>query len=167
MENDSSFVIEIEQVGDTPGGVAHDLVVNAAAATLQAEGVPSGSGLSVLLADDATLRELNQQYRGEDRATDVLSFPAGPAPPGVDELESYLGDIAISLTTAARQAKEKEHATEAEVQLLTVHGVLHLLGYDHVSDIDRSLMWARQAAVLTSLGLDNIQPTEKDHDAEN
>ncbi len=167
MASETSFVIEIDQTTDALEDSTIASVRQAAAATLRAEGAQTGSGLTILLADDATLLELNQQYRSENRPTDVLSFPAGPAPEGVGVLEGYLGDIAISVATAARQAAETGHSTIAEVQLLTVHGVLHLLGYDHLNETERSLMWTRQAAVLMSLGLDDIQPTERDHDAEN
>ncbi len=166
MERETSFVIEIEQSGDTLEERIISGVQQAAVATLVAEAARPGSGLTILLTDDATLLELNQQYRGENHPTDILSFPAGPPPEGVEALVGYLGDIAISLATAAHQAAEKGHSTTAEVQLLTIHGVLHLLGYDHTDESERSLMWARQAAVLMSLGLGDIQPTERDHDAE-
>lgn len=128
------------------------------------EGAPAGAGLTILLTDDAYLRDLNSRYRGEDHATDVLSFPAGDPLPGGESLLEYLGDIAMSIPFAQRQADRAGHALEAEAQLLAVHGVLHLLGYDHIEPSERAAMWAAQAAILRRLGLEGIQPTEVDYD---
>ena len=99
----------------------------------------------VLLADDKTLRRLNRQFRGKDRATDVLSFPAVESGAGV------AGDLAISLETAARQAKQYGHSLRDEVRVLLLHGVLHLAGFDH--ERDRGEMAAREAALRRELGL--------------
>ena len=74
--------------------------------------------------------------------------------------ETYLGDIIIALPYAARQAAAAGHAAEAELQLLAVHGTLHLLGYDHASPEEKAAMWSAQTAVLTQLGLSHIIPTE-------
>lgn len=138
-------------------------VAAAANETMTHEGASPGAALTILLTDDAYLQELNRQYRGEDHATDVLSFPAGDPLPGSDELLAYLGDIAISVPFAQRQADSAGHTLEAEAQLLAVHGVLHLLGYDHVEAEEKGVMWAAQAAVLRKLGLEGIQPTEVDY----
>ena len=91
--------------------------------------------VSILLTDDADIRKLNQQFRNIDKATDVLSFPQDtdedPIIPGV----IILGDIAVSLDTAQTQAKEHGLTFEEEIILLLIHGILHLLGYDHeISD---------------------------------
>jgi probable rRNA maturation factor len=87
--------------------------------------------VGVLLCDDSTIRSLNREFRARDAATDVLSFPASFAqadgPP-------YLGDIAISLETAARQAASSGSARDAEVKTLLLHGILHLAGFDHETD---------------------------------
>jgi len=80
-----------------------------------------------LIAGDAELRRLNRDFRGKDYPTDVLSFPAEPA-------GAFLGDIAISLGRARAQAREFGHTIEQEVQILMLHGVLHLCGHDHESD---------------------------------
>ena len=85
------------------------------------------SELSVLITGDEEIRELNRTYRGKDRPTDVLSFPMGDRIDG----KFILGDVVISLDTAQRQAKELGHSLEEEVERLLVHGILHLLGYDH------------------------------------
>ncbi len=83
--------------------------------------------LSLLITDDEYIRRLNREFRGKDRPTDVLSFPMG------DRIEGkiLLGDIAISYDTAKRQAKELGHSLREEVKRLLVHGLVHLLGYDH------------------------------------
>ncbi len=87
------------------------------------------SSLTVAFVRDRKIRELNRNFRGKDRATDVLSFPAGE---GFET--DYLGDIVISTDTAAKQAKEAGHSFDREVSELVIHGVLHLCGYDHETD---------------------------------
>ena len=89
--------------------------------------VAKGRAFDTLITGDAELRRLNSNFRGKDYATDVLSFPSG-------EDGAFLGDIAISLGRARAQAREFGHPLEHEVQILMLHGVLHLMGYDHESD---------------------------------
>ncbi|MEO8371294.1 MAG: rRNA maturation RNase YbeY [Candidatus Solibacter sp.] len=89
--------------------------------------VAKGRGFDTLITGDAELRRLNANFRNKDYATDVLSFPSG-------EDGAFLGDIAISLGRARAQAREFGHPIEHEVQILMLHGVLHLMGYDHESD---------------------------------
>jgi len=140
------------------------VVAQAAHEALTYASALDGAALTILLTDDDYLRELNRHYRGEDVATDVLSFPAGPPMPGDPDAAAYLGDIAIAVPTAERQAAAKGHAAPAELQLLAVHGVLHLLGHDHLDAAEKAAMWREQAAVLRRLGLEEIQPTEEEHD---
>ncbi|MGC9292026.1 MAG: rRNA maturation RNase YbeY [Acidobacteriaceae bacterium] len=101
-----------------------------------AVGIPGP--VSVLLTRDSTLRRLNREFRGQDRPTDVLSFPAAPAPEAHPPLKNahapYAGDLAISLDTAARQARRLQHSLETEVRILLLHGLLHLAGEDHETD---------------------------------
>ena len=104
----------------------------------------------VLLADDATLRRLNRQFRSKDKATDVLSFPAGASTAFFAEKE-LAGDLAISLETAARQAKKFGHALGDEVRVLMLHGLLHLAGFDH--EQDEGQMAARERELRSELGL--------------
>ena len=105
--------------------------------------------IDVLLADDTTLRRLNRTYRGKNKPTDVLSFPAaemngaGPQP--------YAGDLAISLDTAALQAAEHGHTLRDEVRILLLHGTLHLAGYDHETDAGE--MAEREAELRKKLRL--------------
>jgi probable rRNA maturation factor len=140
---------------------ADDLVAQlegAVLATLRYLGVEAPAALTVLLADDERLRQLNRDFLGIDRPTDVLSFPDGQPQRG--RSATYLGDIAISLPYATRQAVAAGHTISAELQLLVVHGVLHLLGYDHGEPVAKASMWAAQTAVLAQLGLPHIAPTE-------
>jgi probable rRNA maturation factor len=130
-------------------------LVEAAQKTLQYEGVERTASLSLLLTGDEELQRLNRQFRGEDKPTDVLSFPAGEtAGATLGELGEYLGDIAISVPTALRQAQQGGHKLEAELLLLTVHGVLHLLGHDHATEVEREKMWGAQGEILMQLGVD-------------
>ncbi|MFO7540976.1 MAG: rRNA maturation RNase YbeY [Chloroflexota bacterium] len=129
--------------------------------TLQQQSMITSAALTVLLADDALLQQLNRDFRQEDKPTDVLSFPAGEPLPGLSEPSPYLGDIAISLPYARRQAQQQGHNLLAELQLLAIHGTLHLLGYDHNDDEEKAEMWRVQTAVLTDLGLAHVVPTEE------
>jgi probable rRNA maturation factor len=107
----------------------------------------------VLLAGDATLRRLNRTFRGIDKPTDVLSFPAGASTAffGEPEGPELTGDLAISLETAARQAARFGHTLRDEVRILLLHGVLHLAGFDHESDSGE--MAAREADLREELRL--------------
>jgi probable rRNA maturation factor len=106
------------------------------------------------------MQQLNQDFRGENKPTDVLSFPAGDPVPGFKEKFPYLGDIAISVPVARSQAETSGHSLTAELQLLAIHGLLHLLGYDHVLPDDKVRMWSAQSKMLNLLGLPEIEPTE-------
>ncbi|HEY7913746.1 MAG TPA: rRNA maturation RNase YbeY [Blastocatellia bacterium] len=90
-----------------------------------------GAQMTVAFVRDRRMRALNREFRGKDRATDVLSFPAGDA---FDERGRYLGDVVISIDTAMRQAGDTGHKLEREISELLIHGVLHLCGYDHETD---------------------------------
>lgn len=116
--------------------------------TLEFENVTPDTEVTVLLADDRRLRDLNQKYMGGERATDVLSFPAGDPMPGVG---NYLGDIAISIPMAKNQAAKADHPVSDELQLLAVHGTLHLIGYDHATPEEQKQMWSIQETILSSL----------------
>jgi probable rRNA maturation factor len=127
-----------------------DLLEHAALAVLDLSGNRAGD-LTIVLVDDVRIQGLNRDFLGHDAPTDVLSFPA-------DELDPetglrYLGDVIISFARASEQAVERGHAIEAEMQLLVVHGVLHLLGHDHAEAGGRERMWAAQAEVLERLGV--------------
>jgi len=106
--------------------------------------------LTIVIGDDAQLHELNRQFLGVDAPTDVLSFPSDDTDP--DSGERYIGDVLISYPRAAAQAASAGHAVQDELQLLVVHGVLPLLGFDHAVPAEKTRMWDIQAQVLTSLG---------------
>lgn len=102
--------------------------------------------LSILVCDDAMIHELNRAHRGKNRPTDVLAFAMREGPPsGVDA--SLLGDIVISLPTAARQARERRRPLWDEVTMLLAHGLLHLLGFDHRNDAEERVMNQQTAAL--------------------
>ena len=106
--------------------------------------------LSVVVTDDAGIQALNGEWRGKDTATDVLSFPQleGEPPPGVPLV---LGDIVISHETTARQALEYGHGFEDELRVLLVHGLLHLLGHDHLDEAEAREMRTAEAQLIQGL----------------
>lgn len=114
----------------------------------------SDSEVSVTFVDDKYIHQLNLDYRGVDRPTDVLSFALdeGEAMPQAT-VEDVLGDVIISLERAQKQAEEYNHPLAREIAFLAVHGSLHLLGYDHVRETDTQLMRAKEEAILTQLGI--------------
>ena len=113
--------------------------------------------VDITLVDDAAIHELNRTYRGIDRPTDVLSFALdeGEEEPEVDddEIEHLLGDVIISAPTAVRQGEEYGHGLEREMTYLAVHGMHHLLGYDHMEEKDKLIMRKREEEVLRRLDL--------------
>ncbi|WPX09973.1 rRNA maturation RNase YbeY [Caldicellulosiruptor danielii] len=116
--------------------------------------------ISVLIVDNNFIKELNRNYRNVNKETDVLSFPIFEFKNGklledivIMEDEIPLGDIVISIEKAAQQAKEFGHSLEREVAYLTVHSVLHLLGFDHIEEDDRKVMREYEEQILQSMGL--------------
>lgn len=106
---------------------------------------------TLVITGNREIQELNRNYRQIDAPTDVLSFSDGEPDPTNGEL--YLGDIVISYSRARMQANEEKHPVEDEIRLLVVHGMLHLLGYDHTTLGQRKIMWAHQSEILTVLGV--------------
>ena len=135
------------------------LIKKAAAMALEAEGVGVPCIISVMLTDDEGIRAVNREFRNVDRATDVLSFPLNELVPGEFDPEDcerdpetgnvLLGDMMISLEHCAAQGEEFGHGFAREIQYLTVHSVLHLLGYDHVDEGPmKRQMRAREKAIM-------------------
>lgn len=114
--------------------------------TLSHEEVTDEIEMTVVVDYDERLQELNRQFLGVDAPTDVLSFPAGEINPETGM--TYLGDIIISYPTALKQAEQAGASLTAEMQLLVIHGTLHLLGYDHGSPDEKAEMWAVQQEIL-------------------
>ncbi len=107
--------------------------------------------LCIKLVDEATIATLNQQWMGKEGPTDVLAFPMDELRPGLvneEPEDGVLGDLVLCYSVAERQAKEAGHAAVDEVDLLTVHGILHLLGYDHAEPDEHREMFALQARLL-------------------
>ncbi len=132
---------------------------DAVRAVLRAEGRSDEVEVSVALVDDARIQELNRDYRGKDRPTDVLSFSMNEEVLTEDGRSLFLlGDVVISLPTAIRQAGEYGWTPEEEIARLAVHGTLHLLGYDHEEDeAEAEDMRRREEAILRGMGLDIVQ----------
>ena len=130
----------------------------AASLTLERAGGDPEGEISVVLVDDAHIQELNRDYRGKDCATDVLSFAMlegseeEPDIIGMEE-DHILGDVFISLQTAKRQAEEFGHSLQREVVYLGVHGMLHLLGFDHLAEDERQAMRAKEEEIMAKLDL--------------
>lgn len=137
--------------------------------TLKAEKMSLDYEISVIFVDNAEIKEINSKFRNIDRETDVLSFPMLEYLPGCVYKEMYLnekfdesyyddgklvlGDIALSLEKAFEQSKEYGHSFEREATYLTVHSVLHLLGYDHIIEVDKIKMRQREEEILDSLNI--------------
>jgi probable rRNA maturation factor len=139
--------IEVEDPAWTaalPG--CEDLARAAAQAALSQEGA-GADGVTLLLTDDATVGELNARFRGQDKPTNVLSFPA-PANP-----EHFLGDVALAWGVCAREAADQGKPVGHHLQHLVAHGVLHLLGYDHIGDDEAEAMEGLERDILAGLGI--------------
>lgn len=160
---DTALFVDINHEYETPYAFDVDTLLTkalkAAAVTEEIE----GAEVSVTLVDNARIHELNQQYRGIDSPTDVLSFAMTEV--GEDELEivldeeadieepQHLGDIVISVQRAQEQAEEYGHGFDRELAFLAVHGFLHLIGYDHMDDASEKEMFSKQEGILESIGL--------------
>ena len=120
------------------------------------EGLPDELVIGLTFCDDDAIRAINKEYRGIDRATDVLSFPLYERDDEIELLEGELapfGDIVLSVPHAQAQAAEYGHSVEREVCYLVVHGLLHLAGYDHIEPEDKVEMRAEEEALLTAVGV--------------
>ncbi len=130
------------------------LLRRAIEATLAYEGVDRSCEVSLTFTDNEKIRVLNKKFRNIDRATDVLSFPLFERGEGIPEMDAMLGDIVLSLERAREQAEEFGHSFKREAAFLTVHSMLHLLGYDHeTSEADEADMRRRQTTIMENLGL--------------
>lgn len=156
MEHEIYVSREIKNLGHNH---AARLIKQAVNRALDAEGVDVNCVISVMLTDDEGIRQVNRDFRNIDRATDVLSFPLNELEPGAfDEADCehdldtgavLLGDMMISLPRCEEQGQEFGHGFDREIQYLTVHSVLHLLGYDHVDEGPmKARMRAREKAIM-------------------
>ncbi len=166
MEHDIILSSDVE----LPEGM-EDHVKRVILTALAAQGMNLPCEINVLLTDDAGIQALNKRMRGIDQATDVLSFPMFDIPEGYlpsalcsdpDTGLIALGDMCISLERARAQAAEFGHSLEREVSYLTVHSVLHLLGYDHTDEgVRKARMREREEAILAELGLTRENETQR------
>ncbi len=143
--------MSVEIVNDQ-GFVVDEDSLRLAAETVLNQHDLSDHELTVVIADNDEVSTLNQQYRGIEAPTDVLSFPAEALPEEIEEVP-YLGDIIIAYPYAAAQAEREQHDLRASLMLLVIHGTLHLLGYDHDSHESRAQMWEVQERALKTLNL--------------
>lgn len=129
-----------------------DIINRAILVTLAYVEEPANVDLTVLIVGNDKIQALNHQYRDVNAPTDVLAFSMGEIDP--DTGKRYLGDVLVSYPKAKHQAQARGHAVTAELQLLTIHGVLHLLGYDHAAEDEKEMMWNLKSEILAKLGLD-------------
>jgi probable rRNA maturation factor len=131
--------------------VVKSKLLQAAQFTLDMTELAQKADMGIVIGNDEFISSLNKKYRQVDASTDVLSFPAGEVDP--DTADLYLGDVVISLPRAQEQANLGGHLLVDELQLLVVHGTLHLLGYDHAEESEKIKMQAAQDKVLGELGV--------------
>ena len=143
----------VEEDGDWSGfGALNEAIQQAAAALARRVSVVSGSEASVVLRSDALVRRLNRTYRGKDAATNVLSFPF-QRPPGAPEEGAYLGDVVLAAETVQLEADGRGIERKQHLQHLVVHGLLHLLGYDHDTDSEAEAMERLEVDILATIGV--------------
>jgi probable rRNA maturation factor len=138
------------------GLIDSESIIQTVATVLKHQGFSSESDLSIVFVDDQEMQDLNRAFRQENSSTDVLAFPAGYVDP--DSHHTYLGDVIISFSQAEQQAIHSRHAVNDEIQLLAIHGVLHLLGHDHLEADDKAKMWSAQEQILNQRGIDLLMP---------
>ena len=154
------YHIEV-QVEEHVGPVDTQSIDDAVRLTLLHQRVEDESEVVIVISDDDALEDLNRRFRGVARPTDVLSFEnqtRGPYSIGTAGFPRYLGDVVISLDRAREQADAAGGALIDELQLLAVHGVLHLLGYDHTDEREKEQMWAIQSGILRMLDVNITLP---------
>lgn len=137
--------------------IKEEILRDAALAVFKQQNISDESELSIVIEDDAKLHALNLKHLGINKPTDVLSFPSGEIDP--DSGQPYLGDVIISYKTALKQSTAGGHSISEELQLLVVHGCLHLLGYDHAEMVEKEKMWAIQNEILNALGV-QVRPID-------
>lgn len=143
-------MINISIAESFEGLVADALLVKAAQATLDHQAVGEKVEMTVAVETEDQLRQLNHQFLGINQPTDVLSFPSDEMDP--DTNLRYLGDVILSYEQAEKQAASSSETLEDEIQLLVIHGTLHLLGYDHAEPAEKEKMWEVQKSILEILG---------------
>lgn len=159
----SKVFIENEQMQVEFPDIYAELLKKTVMTCLGEENINIGCEINILLTDDASIRDINRQFREIDNPTDVLSFPMADVKNGkitneggdcdIDEGLLVLGDIVISMETAEKQSEQYGHSFERELAFLTAHGMFHLLGYDHMETQEEQAMMAKQETAMNKLGL--------------
>ena len=144
-------MIDVQTELDNLPATAGELIRRAVETALESEG--ASGDVCVLVTDAEEIQRLNANYRGIDRVTDVLTFPAWEGDAILCPPDGYLGDIAICYERAEEQAEEYGHSLERELAFLSVHGSLHLLGFDHMKQEDEKLMLGKQDEILNAMGM--------------
>jgi len=149
------LIDETKQLSETDIDLIEKLLNFAA----EEEDIENGTELSVMIVSNDEIRKINKEYRGKDYATDVISFAMeelGEDEPEIKgaEMPRMLGDIIISFEKAHEQANDYGHSFSRELGFLTIHGFLHLLGYDHIEEEDEKMMFKRQNELLEGYGLE-------------
>lgn len=150
------IIDEVEELGEE----TCQLIIDILNFTAQKEGVNAGSEVSITLTDNERIQEINRDYRHKDQPTDVISFALEEMGEeevtitGADDLPRVLGDLIVSIPRAKEQAKEYGHSFERELGFLVVHGLLHLLGYDHMTEEEEKVMFTKQREILDEYGLE-------------
>ena len=143
---------KIEIVNQTNEIIDLDSIKDIVDYTLKRENIDNGI-MSIIIVDNEIIHKINKEYRGVDRATDVISFALEDDDTFVDIGKRILGDIYISIDKVKEQAKSYGHSEKREISFLTVHGTLHLLGYDHMKKEDEEVMFKKQDEILNELGI--------------
>lgn len=171
-------ILDIECLAENVPSMAPELMQRAAEAVCRLEGV-QGAGVYLRIVDDDAIHEMNREQRGVDRPTDVLSFPSINYRAGETARDSadlirreydpesktcFLGDIVISIDRARAQAQEYGHSLARELGYLTAHAMLHLCGYDHMTEDDKSRMRAMEEQAMKNLGLTREDQALNDHE---
>ncbi|MGN6422240.1 MAG: rRNA maturation RNase YbeY [Asticcacaulis sp.] len=142
---------------------AQNLVESGVTAALNAVEIDGQADVVVLLCDDAEMRALNKEHRAKDKATNVLSFPAPKSMQKIAPGMTHLGDIALGFETCVREAAEQGKSLKNHVLHLSVHGALHLLGYDHIRDDEAEEMEALERDILKGLNVPDPYAANDDH----
>ena len=154
MRLEIDFIDETNEIEEA----AQQLVENVLQFAAQKENIEEGTELSVTFVDNCRIQEINKEYRNKDAATDVISFAMEEM--GEDEMKiigadipRILGDIIISIERTKEQADEYGHSFDRELGFLALHGFLHLLGFDHMTESDEKVMFTKQKEILDEYGL--------------
>lgn len=142
----------VEDDGWARFGEVTGLVGAVVAALAEHDPKMRGQGVSIVLSNDAAVREMNRTWRGQDKPTNVLSFPF-EAPAGMPDVEPYLGDVVLALETVERELVELGISRAHHLQHLVLHGLLHLLGFDHETDAAAHRMEQLETRLLAGLGV--------------